>query len=157
MDLAHTSAVNCLQLLSEGTVLAGGDKDRKIIAWDCEEDFEKITGTKAGGVRTHYPQRPGHNDDNIYAGTVRNMILKGSLQRRFNQNATTERTLASLIESHQVIIATVTTFSEKLKALASRFELISDHVLKVPPQRSTQSGIASVTLPPSASRKNRNT
>ncbi|KAK3861807.1 hypothetical protein Pcinc_032279 [Petrolisthes cinctipes] len=86
---AHTSAVNCLQLLSEGTVVSGGDKDRKIIAWDCEEDFEKITETKlpeqASGVRTHYPQRSGHNDDNIYVGTVRNMILKGSLQRRFNQ------------------------------------------------------------------------
>ncbi|KAK3892158.1 hypothetical protein Pcinc_003969 [Petrolisthes cinctipes] len=33
----------------------------------------------------------------------------------------------------------------------------SDNVLKVPPQRSTQSDIASVSLPPSASRKNRNT
>ncbi|KAK3871083.1 hypothetical protein Pcinc_023729 [Petrolisthes cinctipes] len=80
-----------------------------------------------------------------------------TLTADYDNNATTERTLASLIESHQVIIATVTTFSEKLKALASRFELISDHVLKVPPQRSTQSGIASVTLPPSTSRKNRNT
>lgn len=60
------------------------------------------------------------------------------------QNATTERTLASLVESHQVIIATVTAFSEKLEALASRFELVGDHVRKVP-------------LPPSASRKTRNT
>ncbi|XP_068236038.1 echinoderm microtubule-associated protein-like CG42247 [Palaemon carinicauda] len=86
---AHTTAVNCLQLLSEGTVLSGGDKDRRIIAWDCEEEFEKITETKlpeqAGGVRSLYPQRPGHNDGNIYVGTTRNMILEGSLQRRFNQ------------------------------------------------------------------------
>ncbi|KAK3888411.1 hypothetical protein Pcinc_007539 [Petrolisthes cinctipes] len=53
---------------------------------------------------------------------------------------------------------TTTTSSKRpLEAVASRFELISDHVLKVPPQRSTQSGIASVSLPPSASRKNRNT
>ncbi|KAK3874135.1 hypothetical protein Pcinc_019000 [Petrolisthes cinctipes] len=65
-------------------------------------------------------------------------------------------TSTSTSSKRPVIIATVTTFSEKLEALASRFELISDHVLKVPPQRSTQSGIASVSLPPSASRKNRN-
>nr|XP_045610658.1 echinoderm microtubule-associated protein-like CG42247 [Procambarus clarkii] len=86
---AHKSAINSLKLLSEGTVLSGGDKDRRIIAWDCEEDFEKITETKlpdqAGGIRTLYPQRPGHHDGNIYVGTTKNMILEGSLQRRFNQ------------------------------------------------------------------------
>ncbi|XP_071537716.1 LOW QUALITY PROTEIN: echinoderm microtubule-associated protein-like CG42247 [Panulirus ornatus] len=86
---AHSSAINSLQLLSEGTVLSGGDKDRRIIAWDCEEDFEKITETKlpdqAGGIRSLYPQRPGHNDGNIYVGTTKNMVLEGSLQRRFNQ------------------------------------------------------------------------
>ncbi|XP_063873109.1 echinoderm microtubule-associated protein-like CG42247 isoform X2 [Scylla paramamosain] len=86
---AHSSAINALKMLSEGTVLSGGDRDRKIIAWDCDEDFEKITETRvpeqAGGVRSIYPQRPGHNDGNVYVGTTRNMILEGSLQRRFNQ------------------------------------------------------------------------
>ncbi|KAK3849763.1 hypothetical protein Pcinc_043498 [Petrolisthes cinctipes] len=53
--------------------------------------------------------------------------------------------------------STSTSSKRPLEALASRLELISDHVLKVPPQRSTQSGIASVSLPPSVSRKNRNT
>lgn len=38
-----------------------------------------------GGVRTIYPQRPGRNDGNIYVGTIKNNILEGSLQRRFNQ------------------------------------------------------------------------
>ncbi|XP_076041136.1 doublecortin-domain-containing echinoderm-microtubule-associated protein isoform X3 [Oratosquilla oratoria] len=86
---AHLGSISSLQMLSEGTVLSGGDKDRRIVAWDCEEDFEKIAETKlpeqAGGVRTLYPQRPGLNDGNIYVGTVKNMILEGSLQRRFNQ------------------------------------------------------------------------
>lgn len=36
-------------------------------------------------MRSIYPQRPGHNDGNVYVGTTRNMILEGSLQRRFNQ------------------------------------------------------------------------
>ncbi|MPC49533.1 Echinoderm microtubule-associated protein-like [Portunus trituberculatus] len=43
---AHSSAINALKMLSEGTVLSGGDRDRKIIAWDCDEDFEKITETR---------------------------------------------------------------------------------------------------------------
>ncbi|XP_063613420.1 echinoderm microtubule-associated protein-like CG42247, partial [Penaeus indicus] len=85
----HSGPINSLQILSEGTILSGGDKDRKIIAWDCDEDFEKITETKlpeqAGGIRTLYPQRPGYHDGNIYVGTTKNMILEGSLQRRFNQ------------------------------------------------------------------------
>ncbi|XP_042868750.1 echinoderm microtubule-associated protein-like CG42247 [Penaeus japonicus] len=86
---AHSGPINSLQILSEGTILSGGDKDRKIMAWDCDEDFEKITETKlpeqAGGIRTLYPQRPGYHDGNIYVGTTKNMILEGSLQRRFNQ------------------------------------------------------------------------
>ena len=39
----------------------------------------------SGGVRSVTPQRPGLNDANIYVGTIKNMILEGSLQRRFNQ------------------------------------------------------------------------
>lgn len=96
-------------MLSEGTLLSGGEKDRKIIAWDSLQNYKKITETKvkkqqqitinnnnkpemklqlpetAGGVRSIYPQRPGRNDGNIYVGTTRNNILEGSLQRRFNQ------------------------------------------------------------------------
>lgn len=72
------------------------------------------------------------------------------------QNVTTERTLASLVESHQTIIATVTTFSEKLEALTSRFEKVCDLVLKEPLQRTTPCGAASVLTSPSVSRKPRN-
>lgn len=38
-----------------------------------------------GGVRSLYPQRPGRNDGNIYVGTIKNHILEGSMQRRFNR------------------------------------------------------------------------
>lgn len=76
-------------MLSEGTLLSGGEKDRKIAAWDSLQNYKRITDTKlpeaAGGVRTIYPQRPGRNDGNIYVGTTRNNIVEGSLQRRFNQ------------------------------------------------------------------------
>lgn len=86
---AHTKGISCLVMLSEGTLLSGGEKDRKIAAWDSLQNYKRITDTKlpesAGGVRTIYPQRPGRNDGNIYVGTTRNNIVEGSLQRRFNQ------------------------------------------------------------------------
>ncbi|XP_065211551.1 echinoderm microtubule-associated protein-like CG42247 isoform X2 [Planococcus citri] len=86
---AHNKGISSLVMLSEGTLLSGGEKDRKIIAWDSLQNYKKITETKlnenVGGVRTIYPQRPGRNDGNIYVGTIKNNILEGSLQRRFNQ------------------------------------------------------------------------
>uniref|UniRef100_T1GP14 WD repeat-containing protein 55 homolog n=1 Tax=Megaselia scalaris TaxID=36166 RepID=T1GP14_MEGSC len=97
---AHNKGIGCLIMLSEGTLLSGGEKDRKIAAWDSLQNYKRIADTKvisriamkcnslpesAGGVRTIYPQRPGRNDGNIYVGTTRNNILEGSLQRRFNQ------------------------------------------------------------------------
>ncbi|PSN34146.1 Echinoderm microtubule-associated-like protein [Blattella germanica] len=86
---AHTKGISALVMLSEGTLLSGGEKDRKIIAWDTLQNYKKITETKlqesAGGVRSIYPQRPGRNDGNIYVGTTKNNIMEGSLQRRFNQ------------------------------------------------------------------------
>ncbi|XP_058839557.1 echinoderm microtubule-associated protein-like CG42247 [Topomyia yanbarensis] len=86
---AHSKAISCLVMLSEGTLISGGEKDRKIAAWDSLQNYKRITDIKlpesAGGVRTIYPQRPGRNDGNVYVGTTRNNILEGSLQRRFNQ------------------------------------------------------------------------
>nr|XP_014289847.1 echinoderm microtubule-associated protein-like CG42247 isoform X2 [Halyomorpha halys] len=86
---AHNKGISSLMMLSEGTLLSGGEKDRKIIAWDSLQNYKKITETKlsenAGGVRSIYPQRPGRNDGNIYVGTTKNNILEGSMQRRFNQ------------------------------------------------------------------------
>lgn len=33
-------------MLSEGTLLSGGDKDRKIAAWDSLQNYKRITDTK---------------------------------------------------------------------------------------------------------------
>ncbi|KPJ07925.1 Echinoderm microtubule-associated protein-like CG42247 [Papilio machaon] len=86
---AHIKGISSLVMLSEGTLISGGEKDRKIAAWDSLQNYKRITETKlpetAGGVRSIYPQRPGRNDGNLYIGTTKNNILEGSLQRRFNQ------------------------------------------------------------------------
>lgn len=33
-------------MLSEGTLLSGGEKDRKIIAWDSLQNYKKVTESK---------------------------------------------------------------------------------------------------------------
>lgn len=33
-------------MLSEGTLLSGGEKDRKIAAWDSLQNYKRITDTK---------------------------------------------------------------------------------------------------------------
>lgn len=43
---AHVKGVSSLVMLSEGTLLSGGDKDRKIVAWDSLQNYKKITETK---------------------------------------------------------------------------------------------------------------
>lgn len=86
---AHMKDIGCLLMLPDGTLLSGGEKDRKIAAWDSLQNYKHISDTKlpesAGGVRTIYPQRPGRDDGNIYVGTTKNNIVEGSLQRRFNE------------------------------------------------------------------------
>ncbi|EEB10507.1 WD-repeat protein, putative [Pediculus humanus corporis] len=85
---AHNKGIGSLIMLSEGTLLSGGEKDRRIIAWDSLQNYKKVTEAKVANlnrVRSIYPQRPGRNDGNIYIGTTKNNILEGSLQRRFNQ------------------------------------------------------------------------
>ena len=41
--------ISALVMLSEGTLLSGGERDRKIIAWDTLQNYKKITETKVGG------------------------------------------------------------------------------------------------------------
>jgi hypothetical protein len=43
---AHTKGISALVMLSEGTLLSGGEKDRKIIAWDTLQNYKKITEAK---------------------------------------------------------------------------------------------------------------
>jgi hypothetical protein len=42
--------ISALVMLSEGTLLSGGERDRKIIAWDTLQNYKKITETKVGGL-----------------------------------------------------------------------------------------------------------
>ena len=43
---AHNKGVSSLVMLSEGTLLSGGEKDRKIAAWDSLQNYKRITDTK---------------------------------------------------------------------------------------------------------------
>lgn len=43
---AHNKGISCLVMLSEGTLLSGGEKDRKIAAWDSLQNYKRITDTK---------------------------------------------------------------------------------------------------------------
>lgn len=58
---AHMKDIGCLYMLPDGTLLSGGEKDRKIAAWDSLQNYKHIADTKlpesAGGIRTIYPQR----------------------------------------------------------------------------------------------------
>lgn len=43
---AHNKAISCLVMLSEGTLISGGEKDRKIAAWDSLQNYKRITDIK---------------------------------------------------------------------------------------------------------------
>jgi microtubule-associated protein-like 1/2 len=45
--------ISALVMLSEGTLLSGGERDRKIIAWDTLQNYKKITETKVGQLRNN--------------------------------------------------------------------------------------------------------
>jgi WD40 repeat protein len=50
---AHNKGISCLVMLSEGTLLSGGEKDRKIIAWDSLQNYKKITEIKVSSLSLH--------------------------------------------------------------------------------------------------------
>lgn len=37
-------------MLSEGTLLSGGEKDRRIIAWDSLQNYKKVTESKVANL-----------------------------------------------------------------------------------------------------------
>lgn len=43
---AHIKGISSLIMLSEGTLISGGEKDRKIAAWDSLQNYKRITETK---------------------------------------------------------------------------------------------------------------
>ncbi|XP_052271012.1 echinoderm microtubule-associated protein-like 2 isoform X1 [Dreissena polymorpha] len=79
---AHDGGVFSICCTRDGTILSGGGKDRKIIAWDAE--FQK-TGVENeipeefGAVRM-ISQGPGNM---ILVGTIRNCILQGNMDLNF--------------------------------------------------------------------------
>lgn len=62
------------------------------------------------------------------------------------------RTLASLLESQHALVATVTTFSERLSKIAAVFEMQNAQLPKEPPRRTPHGSAASKSSSPPASR-----
>lgn len=52
---AHNKGIGCLIMLGEGTLLSGGEKDRKIAAWDSLQNYKKIADTKVRELRWGWP------------------------------------------------------------------------------------------------------
>lgn len=46
MFQAHIKGISSLVMLSEGTLISGGEKDRKVAAWDSLQNYKRITETK---------------------------------------------------------------------------------------------------------------
>ncbi|GBP26157.1 Echinoderm microtubule-associated protein-like CG42247 [Eumeta japonica] len=75
---AHIKGISSLVMLSEGTLLSGGEKDRKIAAWDSLQNYKRITDTKV--LFGHHKQLMGlavHPDDEMFAtaGHDKNVAL----------------------------------------------------------------------------------
>lgn len=125
---AHEKAISCIFIMAEGTMLTGGEKDRFIKAWDTNADFEKITelelNISVGGPRTIAPQWPGRSDGNIYVGTVNNLILEGSLQRKFNMILFGHTSKLRGIATHPSDISFVSVGSDKTIANWRRSKLL---------------------------------
>ncbi|XP_077998925.1 echinoderm microtubule-associated protein-like 2 isoform X1 [Glandiceps talaboti] len=86
---AHEKSVFSLCMLPDGTLLSGGGVDRKIIAWDSLKAYssakaERMIPESAGGIRTITPRHTDTADGVLVVGTIRNNILEGSLQTKFN-------------------------------------------------------------------------
>lgn len=50
---AHNKGIGCLIMLGEGTLLSGGEKDRKIAAWDSLQNYKKIADTKVSIINNN--------------------------------------------------------------------------------------------------------
>ncbi|XP_072031419.1 77 kDa echinoderm microtubule-associated protein-like isoform X3 [Amphiura filiformis] len=74
---AHEGPIFSLSVLSDGSMLSGGGKDRKVISWDSsyqatvQLELPEVTGP----VRTLCQGK----DDKFYVGTTRNAILHGDM------------------------------------------------------------------------------
>ena len=78
----------------------------------------------AGGGRTLYPQWPTRNDGNVYVGTVNNIILEGSLQRKFNMVIYGHTKTINAVSTHPSDASFVTVGSDKVVAKWRRSKLL---------------------------------
>ena len=125
---AHEKGISCVLLMVEGTLLSSGEKDRSIKAWDSNRDFEKVAEAElpssAGSARTMHPQWPGRADASIYVGTVKNIILEGSLQKKFNMILFGHSSQLNNIATHPSDISFVTVGADKIVSNWRRSKLI---------------------------------
>jgi microtubule-associated protein-like 1/2 len=84
---AHSKEITSILMMVEGTLISASAKDRKLRAWDTHLDFKKVAENELpapmGAAVAMAQQWPGRSDANVYIGTDRNIIVEGSLQKRF--------------------------------------------------------------------------
>lgn len=103
---AHSKGVNAVLALGDGTVITGGDKDRRLLTWDSAREFDKRLDIKlpdgVGNARSLTKQSidqvfpryvtplipdktqffQNGRDTAIYIGTTKNCILEGSASKK---------------------------------------------------------------------------
>ena len=77
-----------------------------------------------GSGRTLYPQWPTRNDGNVYIGTSSNIILEGSLQRKFNMVIYGHTKPITSVSTHPSDASFVTVGSDKMVVKWRRSKLI---------------------------------
>lgn len=85
---AHPKGVNAIMVLEDGIIITGGDKDRKICAWDSARNFGKRGEAKipdgVGAARSFCKhsvnQKAG--DSSLYFCTTRNCLLEGAVYKK---------------------------------------------------------------------------
>ena len=80
--------------------------------------------TAAGSGRSLYPQWPTRNDGNVYVGTTNNIILEGSLQRKFNMVIFGHTRPISAVSTHPSDASFITVGGDKVVAKWRRSKLL---------------------------------
>ena len=125
---AHEKGISCITIMTEGTLVTAGERDRLVKAWDSNRDFEKIAeseiSSSAGSAKTLCPQWPGKPDANLYVGTSKNVILEGSLQRKFNMIIFGHMNHLQALATHPMDVSFITAGIDKIVANWRRSKLI---------------------------------
>ena len=134
---AHEKGVSALLALGEGTVLSAGAQDRRLVGWDSGQDFTQIAETElpssAGSGRALHVQWPGRSDGNVYIGTAKNLILEGSLQKKFSMVVFGHTRQLPALATHPTDASFVTAGTDKVVAMWRRSKLIWKLVVQTEP------------------------